>query len=432
MQDVLHVLSPSGIFLFASPSVQDLTGYTPEELVGRAITDFIEQDDMDNFITRFTDSIHTDRPLTTYFRFRRKDMTFILFEVTGQPYYTTSSSPIPSSSSSYIKNNMMDPPTLSKTCKCFFAMARQYPGKNNAMLDSFLELKMENENLRQRLAEIYREIEGEPEDPSLSMGTMAIDLSGNAADQRQISGYPSRVSAYTQQQQQQQPHQPQTNFTGTATDDTSSGSNGNNNNYYTYTNSNITQPPHSYQNKQAQQAQSQSFADPAQLQASAPLNQDTLQGNPTGLIPSTSNTYGSLGIGISPTIPQRHHNKQNTIQVQGQQNQNQNQNHSFNLQNASSLNQSINPSSTLLPSDGQDPMMESDGKTKKKPKKQRVDEGEFVCRDCGTVDSPEWRRGPLGPKTLCNAVSRVYSLRLSRRPLIKKMYVQWTVRTTVG
>lgn len=29
--------------------------------------------------------------------------------------------------------------------------------------------------------------------------------------------------------------------------------------------------------------------------------------------------------------------------------------------------------------------------------------GEYQCADCGTSDSPEWRKGPRGPKTLCNA-----------------------------
>jgi PAS domain S-box-containing protein len=29
--------------------------------------------------------------------------------------------------------------------------------------------------------------------------------------------------------------------------------------------------------------------------------------------------------------------------------------------------------------------------------------GQHVCSDCGTADSPEWRKGPSGPKTLCNA-----------------------------
>ena len=29
-------------------------------------------------------------------------------------------------------------------------------------------------------------------------------------------------------------------------------------------------------------------------------------------------------------------------------------------------------------------------------------EGSHVCVTCGRTDSPEWRKGPLGPKTLCN------------------------------
>jgi hypothetical protein len=28
--------------------------------------------------------------------------------------------------------------------------------------------------------------------------------------------------------------------------------------------------------------------------------------------------------------------------------------------------------------------------------------GLHVCVTCGRTDSPEWRKGPLGPKTLCN------------------------------
>lgn len=38
----------------------------------------------------------------------------------------------------------------------------------------------------------------------------------------------------------------------------------------------------------------------------------------------------------------------------------------------------------------------------KKPKKVKSAD-EYVCTDCGTLDSPEWRKGPNGPKTLCNA-----------------------------
>jgi len=42
-----------------------------------------------------------------------------------------------------------------------------------------------------------------------------------------------------------------------------------------------------------------------------------------------------------------------------------------------------------------------DGGKKERKKLKVVDE--YVCADCGTLDSPEWRKGPRGPKTLCNA-----------------------------
>lgn len=42
----------------------------------------------------------------------------------------------------------------------------------------------------------------------------------------------------------------------------------------------------------------------------------------------------------------------------------------------------------------------------KKPRKSKnTKPPEYLCRNCGRNDSPEWRKGPLGPKTLCN-VSR--------------------------
>ncbi|KAK7040897.1 white collar 2 type of transcription factor [Paramarasmius palmivorus] len=45
---------------------------------------------------------------------------------------------------------------------------------------------------------------------------------------------------------------------------------------------------------------------------------------------------------------------------------------------------------------------EEDGGKRKKPKKSHGVE-QYVCVTCGRTDSPEWRKGPLGPKTLCNA-----------------------------
>jgi PAS domain S-box-containing protein len=46
--------------------------------------------------------------------------------------------------------------------------------------------------------------------------------------------------------------------------------------------------------------------------------------------------------------------------------------------------------------------VDRDPRTGEKKKKLRTTE-EYLCTDCGTLDSPEWRKGPKGPKTLCNA-----------------------------
>ena len=55
-----------------------------------------------------------------------------------------------------------------------------------------------------------------------------------------------------------------------------------------------------------------------------------------------------------------------------------------------------------IPADKTDPRFAGSSYQDKKAKKIKTAE-EYVCTDCGTLDSPEWRRGPSGPKTLCNA-----------------------------
>ncbi|KAJ5769905.1 uncharacterized protein N7511_001956 [Penicillium nucicola] len=42
---------------------------------------------------------------------------------------------------------------------------------------------------------------------------------------------------------------------------------------------------------------------------------------------------------------------------------------------------------------------------------------QHVCGDCGTADSPEWRKGPNGPKTLCNACGCKFP------PLVDSLYL---------
>ncbi|KAJ3048106.1 blue light receptor [Rhizophlyctis rosea] len=45
----------------------------------------------------------------------------------------------------------------------------------------------------------------------------------------------------------------------------------------------------------------------------------------------------------------------------------------------------------------------------RRKKKVKTIPNDFFCRQCGTTRSPEWRKGPEGPKTLCNACGLAYA-----------------------
>ncbi|KAF7363821.1 hypothetical protein MSAN_01040000 [Mycena sanguinolenta] len=54
---------------------------------------------------------------------------------------------------------------------------------------------------------------------------------------------------------------------------------------------------------------------------------------------------------------------------------------------------------------------------KKKTQKKAAPNEQYVCITCGRTDSPEWRKGPLGPKTLCNACG----LRWAKQTKVQKL-----------
>ncbi|KAI7903886.1 uncharacterized protein BX663DRAFT_505566 [Cokeromyces recurvatus] len=148
MTGLLHVLSPTGKILYCSESTFALTGFRPHELVGHSLMDFLHVDDMDVFIRDFQISFHTQSQIKTYYRFRKKDDSYIIFETVGQPKSTDSSA------------------------QAFFGTAQPVPSKSGIMIDSFLELKAENNWLRKRIRELSAkggEVTGIPEQHNVEL-----------------------------------------------------------------------------------------------------------------------------------------------------------------------------------------------------------------------------------------------------------------------
>ncbi|PCH37731.1 hypothetical protein WOLCODRAFT_135811 [Wolfiporia cocos MD-104 SS10] len=137
---ILLVLSGSCAVWYCGAAVTDLLGWREEELVDRDLLELVNADDRAGFSALFRESVETNGSLLAYARLQCKNEVYaaadyaarpreVLFEITGHPH------------------------VLPETGKfqCFFAVAKPYPSRNTAMLNTFLELKMENERLQQRV-----------------------------------------------------------------------------------------------------------------------------------------------------------------------------------------------------------------------------------------------------------------------------------------
>jgi DNA-directed RNA polymerase subunit RPC12/RpoP len=69
--------------------------------------------------------------------------------------------------------------------------------------------------------------------------------------------------------------------------------------------------------------------------------------------------------------------------------------------------------------------LDRDGRSSSDKKKKLKIADEYVCTDCGTLDSPEWRKGPNGPKTLCNACGRKFLHHEVKRLDLLTAAVRW-------
>jgi hypothetical protein len=146
----LQILDANGRIRQVSQSITALTGYTAEEVSERFLRDFIHPDDTGLFTAELNESIATGHPLRLFYRLRKKDGKYAIFEAVGHAHIAAARfAPNPNNQSPF--------------CQAVFVMSRPYPTKNASLLDSFLEHKMENERLRRRIAELRKEEEDDVE-----------------------------------------------------------------------------------------------------------------------------------------------------------------------------------------------------------------------------------------------------------------------------
>lgn len=144
LKDLLMILDQDGRVKHSSPSVTGLLGYSTTELNERLMRDYIHADDSSLFLGEFNECIATGNTLRLFYRLRKKDGSYAIFESVGHAHIAAARfAPNPNNQSPF--------------CQAVFLMSRLYPAANAQLLDSFLEHKMENERLQRRIAELRRE-----------------------------------------------------------------------------------------------------------------------------------------------------------------------------------------------------------------------------------------------------------------------------------
>ena len=328
LKDFLHILTPDGRLLYVSPSAKHLTGYNHEQLVGKFIVDFIHADDSGIFVREFNESIASGNPLRFFYRFRKADNSYTIFESHGHPHLTSDV-------------GTFGPNNAPGSCRGFFMMARPYPTKNASLLDSFLEHKIENERLTKRIADLRREEQEELEAQQRHYqkkadGHGSITPSDTLRTESETPGSTSMTSGqsndYNGMPPPAKPSVSNTALTQQNLDE-----------------ANASSKPDSINDKMARYEGATHIETIEILTGLRYRDGERSQGISTGDA-SPALIRGDAGIAIP---------------------------------------------------------VDKEGRGNDKKKKLKVAD-EYVCTDCGTLDSPEWRKGPSGPKTLCNACGRKY------------------------
>ena len=148
MKDLLQILDGDGRIKYVSSNVTQLLGYQPEELREHFLKDFVHPDDVGLVMAEMNESIASGESMRVFYRFRRKDGSYAIFEAVGHSHIAT-------------PGFAPNPLNRSPFCQAVFVMSRPYPTKNAGLLDSFLEHKIENDRLRRRIAELRADEEAE-------------------------------------------------------------------------------------------------------------------------------------------------------------------------------------------------------------------------------------------------------------------------------
>jgi PAS domain S-box-containing protein len=308
-RDLYFVLSPEMRIRHISPTCEELTGHDSDALRSKVLHDFVHQDDRAMVMREINESIVSGQQFRFFYRFKRADSTFAIFESFGHPHTVKEAG-----------SDVAD-------CGGVFMISRPYPTKNASFLDSFLGHKIENERLQRKIADLRREEQEELESYDQYWANRDSRSSISHSDGR-----------------------PEDAELGASAFD--------------------GMPP-----------------PPKPGVGNAALTKQNLSEALATSRPDSINDKMARYEGASPT----EHIEMLTGLRSGERSE--------------GISTGAASPALIMGDAGIEILADRDRLGLENKKKARMVE-EYVCTDCGTLESPEWRRGPSGPKTLCNACGR--------------------------
>lgn len=129
IDDFLHVVSPSGVIMYCSPSVKRFLGYSADDLAGHHISEVLHREDRQLLFRHINTCLVDRREYFIYIRYQKKTGDFVLLEVRGRPLLNGQAGEI----------------------KSIIHTGREYRSKASLSIDSLLEYRIENLRLRRQL-----------------------------------------------------------------------------------------------------------------------------------------------------------------------------------------------------------------------------------------------------------------------------------------
>lgn len=85
--DVISLHNLSGDFLYASPAIYELSGYTPEEVLGKKLINYFHEEDISKMREQLHSIVNSDKKIRFEYRFKKKNGDIIWIETSGKLVY---------------------------------------------------------------------------------------------------------------------------------------------------------------------------------------------------------------------------------------------------------------------------------------------------------------------------------------------------------